>query len=244
MRNRSIVELLQMSGEEASPEIKFSDDPITLACASYRTWAEHPDQRWTEFDKVVVWEGDRDTASELRAYYRDRTAHVLFDVLKHTNNQRPVSEFRRKLSLLVNDQLVITMAEIGLLHRLPYFYAEDLALDEIARVTESVPVSSPGASDTRLGEFEIVSGQFQLLKKVLRSRRSGEHYQYWFTSNHSAAAYLLSVKSDNPLRAMIESVVTLPTLQLKAHMFVKPFQGRAPRQYFNMGAVELVMNNV
>ena len=238
MRNRSIVELLQMSGEEASPEIKFSDDPITLACASYRTWTEHPDQRWTEFDKVVVWEGDRDTASELRAYYRDRTAHVLFDVLKHTNNQRPVSEFRRKLSLLVNNQLVITQAEIGLLHRLPYFYAEDLALDEIARVTESV-ARSPGVY-----EVETPTGTFQLLKRVLRSRRSGEHYQYWFTSNLSPAAYLLSVKSDNPLRTLIESMLTLPSLQLKAQMFVKPFQGRAPRHYYSMGAVELAMNNV
>lgn len=237
MRNRSIVELLQMSGEEASPEIKFSDDPITLACASYRTWTEGYRQRWTDFDQVVVWEGDRDTASELRAYYRDQTAHVLFDVLKHTNNQRPVSEFRRKLSLLVNNQLKITTAEIGLLHRLPYFYAEDLALDEITRVTESV-ARSPG------DEIETLSGEFQLLKRVLRSRRSGEHYQYWFTSNLSPAAYLLSVKSDNPLRTLIESMLTLPSLQLKAQMFVKPFQGRAPRQYFSMGAVELAMNNV
>jgi hypothetical protein len=238
MRNRSIVELLQMSGEEPSPEIKFFDDPITLACASYRTWLEHPHQRWTEFDKVVVWEGDRDTANELRTYYRGRTAHVLFDVLKHTDNRRPVvSEFRRKLSLLVNNQLVITMAEIGLLHRLPYFYAEDLALDEIARVTESVP-GSP--SD----EVETLSGEFRLLKRVMRSRRSGEHYQYWFTSDLSPAAYLLSVKSDNPLRTLIESLLTLPSLQLKARMFVKPFQGRASRQYFSMGAVELVMNNV
>ena len=238
MRNRSIVELLQMSGEEPSPEIKFSDDPITLACASHRTWLEHPHQRWTEFDKVVVWEGDRDTANELRAYYRGRTAHVLFDVLKHTDNQQPVvSKFRRKLSLLVNNQLIITMAEIGLLHRLPYFYAEDLALDEIARVTESVP-GSP--SD----EVETLSGEFQLLKRVLRSRRSGEYYQYWFTSNISPAAYLLSVKSDNPLRTLIESLLTLPSLQLKARMFVKPFQGRGSKQYFSMGAVELVMNNV
>ncbi len=242
MRNRSIVELLQMSGEEASPDIKFSDDPITLACASYRTWTENCNQRWADFDQVVVWEGDRDTASELRAYYRDQTAHVLFDVLKHTNNQRPVSEFRRKLSLLVNNQLVITQAEIGLLHRLPYFYAEDLALDEIARVTESV-ARSP-FDDSPFDEVETLSGQFQLLKKVLRSRRSGEHYQYWFTSNLSPAAYLLSVKSDNPLRTMIESVVNRPSLQLKAQMFVKPFQGRAPRQHFSMGAVELVMNNV
>ena len=238
MRNRSIVELMQMAGETPSPEIRFSDDPITLACASYRTWLEHPHQRWTEFDKVVVWEGDRDTANELRTYYRGRTAHVLFDVLKHTDNRKPVaSEFRRKLSLLVNNQLVITMAEIGLLHRLPYFYAEDLALDEIARVTES-------AARSPFDEVEALSGQFQLLKKVLRSRRSGEHYQYWFTSNLSPAAYLLSVKSDNPLRTMIESVVTRPSLQLKAQMFVKPFQGRAPRQHFSMGAVELVMNNV
>jgi hypothetical protein len=148
-----------------------------------------------------------------------------------------VSEFRRKLSLLVNNQLKITTAEIGLLHRLPYFYAEDLALDEITRVTESV-ARSPG------DEIETLSGTFQLLKRVLRSRRSGEHYQYWFTSNLSPAAYLLSVKSDNPLRTLIESMLTLPSLQLKAQMFVKPFQGRAPRQYFSMGAVELATNNV
>ena len=178
------------------PELKFSVDPLAAACASYRIW-NSGGARWTELDQVTVTEEDNATADNIRRYYRER---LVFEALKKTGSQQ-VSEFRRKLGLLVDNNLRITKEEIGLLMRLPYFYEEDRDVDNIVSMTSPAPATV---------QSREISGTFELRKRVLRSRRMGDLYDYWMTSDIDSSAYLLVVKYDNPLRGLVERTLKAP----------------------------------
>ncbi len=203
--------------------ITLKDDPVTLACAAYRMYQENARHRWMDFDQVVVWQDDREEAERLKAYYRNRFVETTFKMLKSTNNQS-LSSFRRKLYLLCNNDLPITDREIGLLHRLPYFYAEDLALDEIVQSTESVAQHVPAHKQTL---------NLTLIKKILRSRNSGESNQYWFNDSTNSHAYMMSVKTDNVLANLFDSIAHRP-LEVESMVICKQMQGRPDHVYFQL----------
>ena len=203
--------------------ITLKDDPVVLACAAYRMYQENHRLRWVDFDQVVVWGEDREQAELLKAYYRNQFVEATFNMLKNTNN-RGLSSFRRKLYLLCNNDLPITDREIGLLYRLPYFYAEDLALDDIMRSTESVLQHIP-AHKQKLN--------LTLIKKVLRSRNAGESYQYWFRDATNPCAYMLSVKTDNVLANLFDSLAERP-LKVESTVLCKQMQGRSNHVYFQL----------
>jgi len=205
--------------------VKLKDDPVVLACASYRMYQENDRHRWLDFEQVVVWDDDREEADRLKAYYRERFKETTFNMLKSVNNVG-LSSFRRKLYQLVNGDLAITEKEIGLLYRLPYFYAEDQALDSIASATESIPEHIPAHKQVL---------KLTLLKKVLRSRSSGEVDQYWFTEESNRCAYMLPVKTDNILANFFDSIVS-KRLDIEAVVVYKQMQGSRNHAYFQIAA--------
>jgi hypothetical protein len=203
--------------------IALKDDPVVLACAAYRMYQENQRLRWLDFDQVVVWGEDREQAERLKAYYKNQFVETTFKMLKNTNN-RGLSPFRRKLYLLANNDLPITDREIGLLYRLPYFYAEDLALDEVMQSTESVAHHVPAHEQTL---------NLTLIKKVLRSRTAGESNQYWFKDQSNSHAYMLSVKTDNVLANLFDSMAHKP-LEVASTVLCKQMQGRPKHVYFQL----------
>jgi len=210
------------------PILKFNADPIALAFGSYRIWLENPGCRWTELDTITPTDDDHAQAQALRDYYRGK---LTFNALKHGT---PLTEFKRKLHVLISGTLDITANEVGILYRLPYFYAEDLAHDEVFAAVK-IP------SQTAHAYASWYEGEFKLLKRVLRSRAAGGDYiQFWFTSNISSAAFQLTVKADNSLIGFAESVFKQPTFNLGANMFLKSLKGQSDRRYYAMGGVKLI----
>jgi hypothetical protein len=203
--------------------ITLKDDPVVLACAAYRMYQENQRLRWLDFDQVVVWEDDREQAELLKSYYKNQFVETTFKMLKSSNN-RGLSPFRRKLYLLANNDLPITDQEIGLLYRLPYFYAEDLALDEVMQSTESIAQHVPAHKQ---------SLNLTLIKKVLRSRSAGESNQYWFKEQSNSHAYMLPVKADNVLANFFDSMAYKP-LAVESIVLCKQMQGRPKHVYFQL----------
>lgn len=209
---------------EPPPKIvKLPDDPVVLACASYRMYLENPRHRWLNFESVVVWQDDREEAERLKAYYRERFKETTFKMLKSTNG-RSLSSFRRKLYQLVNGDLAITDREIGLLYRLPYFYAEDQDLDSVITATKSIAEHIPAHQQVM---------KLKLFKKILRSRNSGEVTQYWFTEESNSHAYMLPVKSDNNLANFFDSISDRP-MNLESVVICKQMQGNRNHAYFQI----------
>ena len=212
-----------------SPPIKkvitFKQDPIACACASYRVWKETPARRWEDIDNVVVWQDDIEQAQALRTYYRER---LVISALKNVNGK--VSEFRRKLGALVTDQLEITKEEIGMLYRLPYFYAEDLDIDYVVENTANSKAISPVLTDS-----QPMVMTFSPLRKILRSRRSGEINQYWWTTGTGGIPFAFSIRTDNPLMGMIDSLFERKQVALKHRVRPSSFRGyHADRWYYQL----------
>jgi hypothetical protein len=114
--------------------LEFKHDPVALAIASYRIWRD-TGIRWTDLENTTPLEEDVHRAQQLRKYY---AGQMTFDALKGSGLK---TEFRRKLYAIATNCHTYTKEDIGLLHRLPYFYEEDLTLDSLVNDFKSVEVS-------------------------------------------------------------------------------------------------------
>jgi hypothetical protein len=208
-----------------SPEtnIAFAEDPVALAWASYRVYLDNPVMRWAAFDTVTVTDQDRAKAQEIRSYY---TGRILMGAIKNNGN---ISEFRKKLYGLLIGETGIKPSEIGILHRLPYFYVEDTALDQVIERTQSaVPLPS---SD--------LAGTFTIIQRILVSRKQGDYVNFWLSHNKRPEPFLIAVKSDNPLLTLLEGILATP-VQLSATAHFKHHRGyHSNRHYHQLGNVEL-----
>ena len=203
----------------------FADDPIALSCAAYRNWQHNFADRWPDLNDVTAEPQDREQSRAIRKYYADR---LIMNLLQQ---EHQVSSFRRKLYGVVTDSVQVTKAELGMVYRLPYFYAEDTELDQLVADTTSADVSLQG---------DEITAEFSLKKHITKSRRSGEFVQFWLTRTGDTAAYAVMLKSDNPLLSLLNSVLTRP-VTLKARVWTKPFRGHyRDRMYHQLGSLELV----
>lgn len=213
----------------AKEPVSFPDDPVTLAVAGYNQWKNNNAVRWPDLTTIVATQEDRDEAADLKKYYRDR---LIIEALK--SNGTEVSAFRQKLRKLVVDELVITQSELGMLHRLPYFYEEDRALDRVVNKTRSVDAESAcqGA--------EVIA-TYTLIERVLRSRKNGEYYDYWMTTDRDPHLHLTVIKNDNPLRTMFESVIAKP-VKLNTRVWTKQHRGHYRSRLYQQIIVQGIVN--
>jgi hypothetical protein len=168
------------------------DDPIAAACASYRHGKE-TGIRWTALSDAVIDEQDRIRAQELRKYY---TGRLTFQALKG----ELLTEFRKKLYSILNNDYIIVEGDQGLIQRLPYFYEEDLATEEL--IANTVSADRTGT---------IAQGVVTLTpyKKIFYGRKHGESTQFWWR-NKKQQGVVLVIKNDNQLYSLIDSLFTQP----------------------------------
>lgn len=203
--------------------VKLNEDPFALAAASYRYWVEGKG-RYRGFDTVEVQQQDRHRGNEMRCYYRGR---LVFSQLRSTS-PNPVSEFRQKLWGLCEGTIDLQQKDIGLLYRLPYFYAEDLAHDRIFLDLPSYTVIHTVAHD--------VTETFELQQQVLISRRSRDVHQYWLRTSATSVPCQISIAADNGLRPLLESVLHRGPVALRANWHPQYMRGyHRGRAYYQLG---------
>jgi len=168
-------------------------DPLVLSCASYRLYLE-TGHRWHQLESCTPIQQDRDQAEIIRKMYSER---VLMRMLK---NDR-VSQYQRDLY----DMLVqgARHKHLGILYRLPYFYHEDQQREQLQSSMKSVP-------EECVHEFKKNRGMtfgvtLTPVTRILRSRRSGEMTEFWFTQDHGYAVNW-SVDVKNPLFSMVDGL--------------------------------------
>lgn len=232
MSNPSVVQRKwfdDMSKDVSADPVIFKDDPVVLACASYRCWITNFASRWLDFDAVTVQTQDRETAAALKQYYRGR---MTFQALR---TGMALSAYRKKLAAIVNDTHNYTRQDIGILHRLPYFYVEDQAVDQVFAVTSNAV--------TQVDSTIEFQGKLQPLHRVLRSRRAGDFIDFYWSSDQSSAPYLLPVRFDNPLRSMIEAMFKNGPISAKAWSHRKiPHGYHSHRMYYQLSELEVLQS--
>lgn len=210
-----------------SAPVTFKEDPVVLTCASYRAWQENFANRWLDFGAVVPNEQDRQTAQDLRQYYR---ARLTWQALK---TGQGTTVLRRKIAGIVNDTHQYTHEDLGLLHRLPYFYVEDRAQDRVFATTQD-------PSEISFGHINF-QGALRPLERVLRSRRIGDYVDFYWTSSVSTAPYLMVVKQDNPLISIVENMFKRPEINVRAQAWAKHPRGYYHnRVYYQLGNLEIL----
>lgn len=205
------------------PDMVFIQDPVALACGSYRTFLE-TNIRWTDLIDVTVTDADHEQAALIRKYYSDRI------LMSAVAAQGKMSDFRQKLYGLLIGHTGIKKRDIGLLYRLPYFYAEDTAMDQVMAQTETVV--GPGARE--------VSGHFRVIKRISVSRRSGETVQLWLQNDSNKVPFMIASKLDNPFLSLTESILRQP-VKLSATAYKKQHRGHyRNRLYYQLGNLEII----
>lgn len=218
--------LVKAEKAESEP-IAFKDDPVAMAFSSYRAWQENHTSRWLNLGAVPVNEQDRENAELLRGYYR---RVMTWQALKNgTGNS---SSFRRKLAAIASNTHTYTKEDVGLLHRLPYFYYEDLALDRVFAATKD-PVQD-------IGRAEQIETTLTPVERILRSRRAGDYIHFYWKDQNSVPN-LLVVKSDNTLISIVEALFKQPTIKLQAVAFPKHPRGyHQNRVVYQLANVEVL----
>jgi len=220
----------QSARKPPDPVIVFAHDPVACACASYRIWKSNPSSRWNDLDVMVPAPEDIAKAEQLKRYYRERL--IIESLTKMGSNNR--SEFRRKLGMLVVNELPITNREIGMLHRLPYFYQEDLDIDAVVDETNH-NIKKPFPNGYLIQNYTLIP-----LRRVLRSRNSGDYFHYWFKDTTYNHPHNLVVKADNPLMPLTDDLFKRAELQVNTRLYVRDFRAyHKSKLYYQLADLRL-----
>lgn len=211
---------------------RFSDDPVALSIQSYLIWKSNPHRKWVPVDEVGrVTPEARSMAQELRTYFLHR------NTMKVLQGQTP-TEFQYKMNGLLNDIRPLQQDEMGLLYRLPYFWQEDLALDQVFEGAVNIDVTPAGP---HLPVWHTVTTHARLtpIREVLKSRKSGDFVQFWF-STHDGERCMYAVRADNSLISVFRSLFKRESLQIKATAMVHRLPGSHIRtNYWKLSGLEL-----
>lgn len=211
--------------EKPKKSANLPEDPIALACASYRLW-ESTKQKFADLRTVTCSDEDRAKAQQVRRYYGDR---ILMSMLKQDGR---TTEFRKKVYGIINNTYDVKEDDLGILYRLPYFYHEDLKLDSVIEQTQQVPDMYRG------NEIEAT---FSVISEIYIGRRSGELTHFWLGSDLDRAAYKIAIRNDNSLFPLLKSILQRP-VRLQANAYTKRHLGTHSDRCYNMlGNVRLVL---
>lgn len=207
--------------------VELGDDPIALSWASYHVWTKFPARRWVDLKDVEAHAHDHIQAHATRRYYRDR---YTMEALKGRN----MTAFQTTLYGMVSGEQPIMDDQMGMLMKIPYFYVEDVMLDEIFGITRSVPVER--------GQDLITTWDDAItpLRYVFASRKQHETHQYWFTDSRGHAV-MWPVLTTNPLHSVVRSLYLRQTaIRIRAHWHRD--RSRGPNRdhvYYRLNHVEL-----
>lgn len=214
------------------PLATFSDDPVALSIQSYLIWKSNPHRRWVPVDEVGrVTPEARAMAQELRTYFMHR------NTMKVLQGQTP-TEFQYKMNGLLHDIRPLPQDEMGLLYRLPYFWQEDLALDQVFEGATNVEAKPDGP---HLPVIRHMTTHVRLtpIREVLRSRKSGDFVQFWFADS-DGERYVYAVRADNSMISLFRSLFKRESMQVKAHAMLNRLPGSHIRtSYWKLTGLEL-----
>jgi hypothetical protein len=223
------------NGAERKPKpsvAEFSDDPVALSITSYLIWKSNPHRKWVPVDEVgQVTPEARSMAQELRTYFLHR------NTMKILQGHQP-TEFQNKMMGLLADTRQLKTDELGILYRLPYFWQEDLALDQVFEGAVNIDIKPAGP---HLPVWHTVTTHARLtpICEVLKSRKSGDFVQFWF-ANSDGERCMYAVRADNSLISMFRSLFKRESMQVKATAMLHRMPGSHIRtSYWKLSGLEL-----
>lgn len=179
-------------------ELVLEHDALAAAWANYRMWLYQPLIRWRPLNTVLPNAEDCAIAGQIRRYYRDR---YTVKMLRGLNLTRFQSDVLAVVEQHVDQQL-LHEKHLGMLYRLPYLYVEDQARDELGTWyrDHSTPATVEDSSNATTRDMNI-----KPYLKILRSRRSGEQWEFWWQTDQQQLA-MAACQASNELLSLMCSL--------------------------------------
>ena len=226
----SVLEDLWAQEPPTATVVELQYDPIACACASYRAWMEGG-IKFADLDTFVPTAEDHARAQLIRNYYR---AKITWQMLQNQTH-RPVSEFRRKLMGIIEGTQRITTAELGILHRINYFYDEDQAHDAIFEDFRARHEPVGILPTVKTSHRERVN----LTRTVTISRKNYENVEFWMEPSHTPVLCMIPVSNQNPLLSLISSVLEAGPVELIANWYPRVMPGADNCAYYRLTHLKL-----
>ena len=204
------------NGMDAKEKIrmKFSADPVVLACAAYRIGS------YIDLDELIPLDEDRELGAKVRKHFMDK-------LVMQRLRGGPISAFREKLGAFLAGNRDLYKDELGMLYHLPHFYFEDLARAELIMATE--PATPRQAfSDT----FTL-----KPLSTMTMKRRSGSVKEYWWKDDYNQP-YCISVRENAVDLMLYQSLWEFHSVTLESRVLSKQFLG-TERYYYKLVSSKL-----
>ena len=212
--------------KDQSSKATFSDDPLALSCASYRIYKEQAARRFTNIDLVKATQEDRVHAQAIRDYYNQRYTMRVLKGGQLTDYQQKTAQFLSGLHHL-------TTEELGLLYKLPYFYQEDRALEQVVATTVSAEYQLPHLS--QLTDYTLTP-----VVEILKSRKGGESVEFVYRNQHNHAVMIVVRASDNMVH-MLRGLFRQPCIRVQAHTAIVKLDTEQPHNVKKLTMWELIL---
>ena len=142
-----------------------------------------------------------------------------------------MTKFYHDLYELLLGETDLQQRHMGMIHRLPYFYAEDMARVELRKKIADSGVE-PDWIHNSLAQFGgKETHMLTPAMTIFRSRKGRESHEYWF-QNESGQPVLWSVLHGNPLRSVIQSVFERNSITIQAFFYIGQVLGQDFHHYY------------
>ena len=192
--------------------IEFSCDPLALTVSMLEHGKNVCDVHTALYNYTqhgIIDPEHIDKALSIRKYYRNKLTML---ILKRT--QGKMSKFRTDLyHFLNNDSLKYDKALIPLIIKLPDFYAEDCAIDRLAKEYNSI--------DTNVSKIDTT---VEYVATIKRTSARSKFSRYFFKTPNN---YLVEVTVPNEqATGPMDFIASLGTVRLKGQAFTKKFHDK------------------
>jgi hypothetical protein len=216
---------VDLEPDPAKPAV-FKEDPIALSCASYRRAMEtEMAVRFQDLNQCITQPEDHDMAERVRQYYRNKIA------VKTLTSPLPLTPFYHDLYEMLLGDVELQQRHIGMIYRLPYFYAEDQAREQLKQLIKDKSLT-PDWIGNAIRQFAgKETHALTPMIKIFRSRRGSEAQEYWF-QNHVGQPVMWSVLNGNPLRSVVDSLFVQSQITVSAYFYVGQVRGQDFHHYY------------
>lgn len=203
-----------------SSNTSFPVDVIALSCARYRlSQQETNPNAYSLYETPVdqVTPEDYQMAAKIRKYYGEPL------MVKAIKNEYMSSFSKDLANLLSMDPTVsIDLAKYsGILYKLPYFYYEDLELDELVQLPEVIKTQESSTLPKQYvssDRYDTSLTTFNFVKRTHVRTRATNEYRYWLINDN--IMYCLPIDGRNPLIDLFEKYCASGVIRVKSFTYV------------------------
>ena len=208
--------------EKPKPVLAFQADPVALSCANYRYWTTT--RALSALNDCTVNDDDRALAERIRQYYGHKLTMIKL-------RGRTLSKFQEKLGAYLVGQYELVQGDEGIVYRLPFFYHEDRAEDELFEKFSANSPPLPGQSLHRRQRLYPVSS-------VYKSRKYRDKQVYWWNTDHNTLVQW-SVDAKSDFQPLVQSLFDRGAMDVVARFQRRHLLDHPDFAYMQMTQVRL-----